>query len=422
MPMENQVSDDNDLRDRFVPALDIQTEGRKYDYALDGLRGLAAIWVAYSHIFFYEFKLDPAYHPTFSFGSFFNAAHGGILIFFALSGYVIGLTNQLPFSKSNAIRYLLRRFIRLYPIYLIAIILGVLASPTDSWKTIVGNLFFLQGGVSALLSGNGVLWTLHYEIVYYIVFLAIWYFRPKVMPLMLGSLTVASLSPWIPLFPPIISGYAAGWVFWLFGLWLAWKQPSSGSFAKLPVVSYILLFIATDKLTIGKTLFSNFGFAGIALPEISITDFVYFPLCAVLFSALTKRQIPHLRLLVMIAIALPLFQTSYLFSTKQLFNVDGWVIAAVQMFLGFGLWGWAVSPDIFSKLTFFGSISYGIYVLHMPILNFVHRISILSGSPISFIIRLFIWTALTLGIAYILELKLQPKIKQWFQKNVINHI
>lgn len=116
--MQNQISDDADLRDRFVPIVDTQIEGRKiYDYALEGLRGLAALWVAYSHIFFYEFKLDPAYHPTFSFGSLFNAAHGGILIFFALSGYVIGLTNQLPFTKSNAIRYLLRRFIRLYPIY-----------------------------------------------------------------------------------------------------------------------------------------------------------------------------------------------------------------------------------------------------------------------------------------------------------------
>ncbi|TYQ30822.1 acyltransferase family protein [Pseudanabaena sp. UWO310] len=421
--MQNQISDDADLRDRFVPIVDTQIEGRKiYDYALEGLRGLAALWVAYSHIFFYEFKLDPAYHPTFSFGSLFNAAHGGILIFFALSGYVIGLTNQLPFTKSNAIRYLLRRFIRLYPIYIIAIILGVLSSPTDSWKTIVGNLFFLQGGVSALLSGNGVLWTLHYEIVYYIVFLAIWYFRPQVMPLMLGSLVVAIVSPWIPWFPSIISGYAVGWIFWLFGLWLAWKKPSSGSLAKLPVVSYILLFIATDKLTIGKTLLANLGFTGIALPEISITDFVYFPLCVLLFAALTKRQIPHLRLLGAIAIALPLFQTSYLLATKQLFNAEGWVIAAVQMFLGFGLWGWTMSPDIFSKLTFFGSISYGIYVLHMPMLNFMHRFPAVSGSPSSFIIRLLIWLALTLGIAYLLELKMQPQIKRWFQKNVLDRI
>ncbi|MBD2176821.1 acyltransferase [Pseudanabaena sp. FACHB-1998] len=421
--MQNQILDAADLRDRFAPTVEIQAEGRKaYDYTLEGLRGLAAIWVAYSHIFFYEFKLDPAYHPAFAFGSFFNAAHGGILIFFALSGYVIGLTNQLPFSKSNVIRYLLRRFIRLYPIYIIAIILGVLASPTDSWKTIVGNLFFLQGGVTALLSGNGVLWTLHYEIVYYIFFLGIWYFRPKVMPLMVGSLVIACLSPWITGFPPIISGYAAGWVFWLFGLWLAWKKTSSEAFTKFPVFTYILLFIATDKLIIGKTLLTNMGFTGIALAEISITDFVYFPLCALLFSALTKRQIPYLRLLGAIAIALPLFQTSYLLVTNQLFKVEAWVIAVVQMLMGFGLWGWKTSPNIFSKLTFFGSISYGIYVLHMPLLNFINKISTFSGSPVSFIIRLLIWMALTIGIAYLLELKMQPMIKQWFQKNVLNHI
>ena len=424
MPMENQILDDTDLQDRFVPSIDTQVVNDKkvYDYALDGLRGLAAIWVAYSHIFYFKFALDPEYHPTLPVGYLFNAAHGGILIFFTLSGYVIGLTNQLPFSRTNAIGYLLRRFIRLYPIYVIAIILGILSDPTDTWKTIVGNFLFLQVAVSALLKGNGVLWTLHYEVVYYIVFLAVWYFRPKVIPLMVGALIVAFLSLFIPAFPSLISGYAAGWVFWLFGLWLAWKKPRSDSFAKFPLFAYILLFIATDKLTIGESILNNLGLSSIKLSSISITDFVYFPLCVLLFGALTQRYIPHFRVISAISLFLPLAQTTYLLATGQLFITQGWLIGSAHMVLGFALLSWKTSSDILSKLSFFGSISYGIYVFHMPLMSLMHYVSIFSGSSISFTIRAFIWAGLTIGLSYLCELKLQPIIKRWFQLRVTNHL
>jgi len=258
--MQEQITEEIDLSDHFVPSPEVQVEDRKmYDHAIDGLRGIAAIWAAYSHIFFFDFKLDPAYHPTLPIGYFFNAAHGGILIFFTLSGYVIGLTNRLPFSQTNVIRYLLRRFIRLYPIYVLAVILGIISIQGDTWKTIVGNLFFLQVAVSALIKGNGVLWTLHYEVVYYLVFLAVWYFQPKVVPLMLCSLVVACVFPFIPAVPPLISGYATGWIFWLFGLWLAWKKPRAETITTFPLVAYMLIFIATDKLSIGKSVLGSYG-------------------------------------------------------------------------------------------------------------------------------------------------------------------
>jgi peptidoglycan/LPS O-acetylase OafA/YrhL len=421
--MQSKALGNADLHDCFVPIVDNKVDKNKaYDYALEGLRGLAALWVAYSHIFFYEFKLDPAYHPVFPFGTFFNAAHGGILIFFALSGYVIGLTNQLPFSCSNAIRYLLRRFIRLYPIYLVAVALGVLSAPTDTWKTITGNLIFLQGPISALLSGNGVLWTLHYEVVYYIIFLAVWYYHPKVSLLMIGSLIVACLPVVFPAFPKMISGYAAGWLFWLFGLWLAWKKPRSKAFTKFPLFSYILFYIAIDKLEIGSLVLKDLGLVTTKLSEISIVDFVYFPLCALIFASLTKRKLPYSRWCSMIAIALPVSYTIYLIAFGKLFSNETSLIAVAHMVLGFLLLRWQVSPDIFTYLKFIGSISYGIYVFHMPIMNFMNKISIFSGSLITFIIRICIWTGLTIGISYLLELKVQPLIKKRFKRKTLNYM
>jgi peptidoglycan/LPS O-acetylase OafA/YrhL len=424
--MQNKALDNTDLFSRFIPTID-QTffSSKVYDYSLEGLRGLAALWVAYSHAFFYEFKLDSAYHPAFPFGTFFNAAHGAILIFFVLSGYVIGLTNQLPFSRSNAIRYLLRRFIRLYPIYLIAIILGVLSSPTDTWKTIVGNLFFLQGPISALLSGNGVLWTLNYEVVYYIIFIAIWYYRPKVLPLLMCALIVAFMPIILPSFPRIISGYAAGWIFWLFGLWLAWKKPKSQALNKFPLISYILFYIAIDKLEIGRILLKDLGLVTTKLSEISIVDFVYFPLCSLFIASLTQRKLPGSRWYFLSVITLLIFQTIHLLSSGRLFNNPEFLIAVVHMLLGFMLLKWEFSPGIFNHLAFLGSISYGIYVFHMPIMNFISKLLPFipfGGSPTTFLIRTFIWAGLTILISYFLELKIQPRIKMWVQKEILDSI
>jgi peptidoglycan/LPS O-acetylase OafA/YrhL len=421
--MQNKALDNTDLLNRFIPTIDRTVfDSKVYDYSLEGLRGLAALWVAYSHIFFYKFKLDPAYHPAFPFGTLFNAAHGAILIFFALSGYVIGLTNQLPFSRSNAIRYLLRRFIRLYPIYLIAIVLGVLSSPTDTWKTIVGNLFFLQGPICALLSGNGVLWTLNYEVVYYIIFIAVWYYRPKVLPLLMCALIVAFMPIIFPGFPRIISGYAAGWIFWLFGLWLAWKKPKSQALNKFPLISYILFYIAIDKLEIGKILLKDLGLVTIKLSEISIVDFVYFPLCALFIASLTQRKLPNARLYILTSVVLLFIHTIYLLNSGRLLNNVDFLIAVTHMFVGFALLRWKISPDIFGYLSFLGSISYGIYAFHMPILNFMSNILPFSGSPITFLIRIFIWAGLTIFISCFFELKTQPLLKLYFQKRLINHI
>ena len=55
------------LGKHFVPP-DSQTRSKaSHNYALEELRGLAALWVAYAHVFGFKYELDPAYHPTFPF-------------------------------------------------------------------------------------------------------------------------------------------------------------------------------------------------------------------------------------------------------------------------------------------------------------------------------------------------------------------
>jgi peptidoglycan/LPS O-acetylase OafA/YrhL len=419
--MKEIAQDILDLYDRLAPITGKEKNGKvPYERTLEGLRGLAALWVAYAHAFNGN-GLDQAYSPTIPFNLYFNASHGAILIFFILSGYVIGLTNQTNFTQVNVVRYLQRRLIRLYPIYVISVIFAVLVSPHDTWKTVIGNLLFLQVPVAALLSGNGVLWTLHYEIVYYLVFVAIWYFRPKIKPLALGTFIVACSGWFIPAFPQILSSYAVGWLFWLFGLWLAWKKRSSVSLSKIPLLTYLLLFIATDRLAyMGKEYLERNGFHNLGNSGVNLIDFVYFPISALLFTVISNRLFQGWRYLSSLAFCIPLASSSYLLAIKLLNSVA--IASVIHTFLSVLLIHWKVKSNALSVLSFFGSISYGLYVLHVPMMILVKNYFPWGGSLLSFTTRLAIWILLTVGLSYLLELKMQPLLKRWFQKTVIDQI
>jgi peptidoglycan/LPS O-acetylase OafA/YrhL len=419
--MKEATPDILDLYDCLAPTADKEKNDKvPYEYALEGSRGLAALWVAYAHAFNGN-GLDQAYSPTIPFNLYFNASHGAILIFFILSGYVIGLTNRMTFTQVNVVRYISRRLIRLYPIYVISIIFAVLVSPYDTWKTVIGNLLFSQVPVAALLSGNGVLWTLHYEIVYYTVFIAIWYFRPKIKPLTLSTFIVACSGWFIPGFPHIFSSYAVGWLFWLFGLWLAWKKRSSVSLSKIPLFTYLLLFIAANSIAyIGKEYLEKNGFSNLGNSGINLIDFIYFPVAALLFAVISNRRFQGWQYLSSLAFGIPLASSTYLLATKLLTSVS--IASAIHSFLSVLFIRWQVKSNVLSTLAFFCRISYGIYVLHLPMMIFVKNYFPLSGSLLSFTIRLAIWVLLTIGFSYLLEMKMQPLLKCWFQKTIIDQI
>ena len=62
-----------------------------FNREMEGLRGLAALMVVASHLSLFRNFLDPDLPAM---GMAFQQAHYAVLIFFALSGYVIGLTNR----------------------------------------------------------------------------------------------------------------------------------------------------------------------------------------------------------------------------------------------------------------------------------------------------------------------------------------
>jgi preprotein translocase subunit SecY len=97
-------------------------------------------------------------------------ASAAVMIFFVLSGYVIGLTNQHEASGPAVRSYVWRRLVRLIPINTCAVFLTCALATSADWRTALANLFFLENyadyagtltfslvAVSALMAGTLIL-------------------------------------------------------------------------------------------------------------------------------------------------------------------------------------------------------------------------------------------------------------------------
>lgn len=67
-----------------------------------------------------------------------------------------------------------------------------------------------------------------------------------------------------------------------------------------------------------------------------------------------------------------------------------------------------------------GSISYGIYVIHFPILIIFSKIPILTGTLLTYITRAVCFLSITVFAGFFLEIIIQSRIKTAFQKQNTN--
>ncbi|MBY5567010.1 acyltransferase [Rhizobium leguminosarum] len=138
-----------------------------YIPSLDGLRGVAALLVVGAHIGLI-FPITAPHLMTMG-----DEAVG---LFFALSGFLMAhLYGSRPVTKENVLDFLVSRFARIYPVYLVAVILVAMLSS-------MRNLDFVQPIVSGtdflrhifLLGSSGVFWSIPPEIQFYLLFPVLW--------------------------------------------------------------------------------------------------------------------------------------------------------------------------------------------------------------------------------------------------------
>ena len=198
--------------------------------ALECIRALAALLVLANHVYG-NLHGVPQFGAISALTSFATEA---VVIFFVLSGAVIELSRERGISSWQG--YLYARWLRIYPIYVLAILLALLAWPTLSghpvlsWHVLAGNLLFLQslpGYLVPVLASDNPLWSLSYEMSFYLLFVfVIW--RPGFRWVWLGlALFSGTLGYWhaLPRMPvlahAVTNGVLGGWVI-LNGYWSFW--------------------------------------------------------------------------------------------------------------------------------------------------------------------------------------------------------
>ncbi len=352
---------------------------------LDGLRGLAALWVLLHHARWLlwegweNFARDSAGYPVISRVLAcalvpLRYGHEAVLFFFVLSGFVIhlGFAKRLAAESESARfdwpRYFIRRARRLYPPLAFALLLtfaldtagaaqgwGIYGGTTPyglinatighdhSLGTALGNLAFLMQSWVPCFGSDGPLWSLHFEWWFYMLYPVLWLVsRRSAIAAALVVTLLFSLS-WLV-------GPDAGHAFWIaqiFTALLTWW------------LGVILADIYTGRIRIRWGTLAPLALLLPVLPPA-------IPLLARHWAPLAHGWIPD---------TLYALGFAGLFACCFALRERGWT-------LGF-----------LARLKPLGDMSYTLYIVHMPILVFLSG-WVMSRSPGGVLPRHFGWAAI----------------------------
>jgi peptidoglycan/LPS O-acetylase OafA/YrhL len=187
---------------RAFPKFQLRPLSRAASAHLDLIRATAAWLVLWGHIrnlFFVDFESVQHRSPLVKAIYFFTGfGHQSVVVFFVLSGFLIGSTVLKRFVSGNWSwrAYAIDRLTRLYVVLIPGLLLGLMWDKTGSVifastglyshtlasfgtgvvqsrltvRAFLGNLAFLQTLVSPVFGSNGPLWSLANEFWYYALF------------------------------------------------------------------------------------------------------------------------------------------------------------------------------------------------------------------------------------------------------------
>lgn len=279
-----------------------QSQLQKRINILDSFRGIAALIVFFHHTYtkFPQFFIsrNSFFGDILWYLSSLNLA--SVIFFFFISGFSIALSLKGEMHTSPPVinYYLYRRFRRIIPMYLTALLLTIICGLINGeiWfnkayniKSLIGNLFFLQSSNSYAgnwippYGNNGPLWSLSFEVWYYIflpilllflnaIFKNEYQVKHRIHFGLLFAWVASVLSIWLnkQLFLPWIA-FLTLFILWYLGYWLGvLYQQNKISMNHLLflcfmtsihfVLSKFIVSATLEKLLIGSVISTSFVF------------------------------------------------------------------------------------------------------------------------------------------------------------------
>jgi peptidoglycan/LPS O-acetylase OafA/YrhL len=291
----------------------VDTAGK--EHVIDAMRGFAALLVAYFHCRQVAWVGMQSFHESVGHALNFSSivayltlpiawGSAGVPIFFVISGYCIhrGTAFKLaqnPAYQLDTANFWARRFARIYPVLLAALLLTLaldwvsLQLPPVNHKVreislhaFLVNLFSLQGVAGKTYGSNGALWTLSLEVQFYAIYPLLFALRRRIgmTPVLITVALVNVVSAYV-LERHDIQFFTSYWFSWTLGAWIA-DSKASTAMAKhaTRVVSKWLYAVAAGLVVAGCAAF-HFGQYG-AFQLWALGFAVY------LFKALERRATP----------------------------------------------------------------------------------------------------------------------------------
>lgn len=246
----------------------------------DALRGIAALWVFLYHL--REGKHIPALVsvlPDWFVTTVFGAGHLGVPVFFVLSGYVMSLTTgRGGLSVGDAMRFMVKRLVRISPPYYFAIVFACLfmlikqhavkkGVDMPDASSIVHHLFYLQG-LAGIKQINIVFWTLCIEMQFYLAFavfgIALGWAKAdehKVTAAWLALACVALFWPWFLADMPGDVLFVRYWYAFLMGVLVC----RFGSAASSPGLNNLIILYIVAVLSMGVFMQDTFAMTSSAV-------------------------------------------------------------------------------------------------------------------------------------------------------------
>jgi len=179
------VSKPNSIAGRFLAHISRETSSGRFIPEMDGLRFAAIAMVILYHLNGYLIAKSPLYRaapPTSDWlGQAALVGLRGVELFFAISGFILGLPFAAHYIKGaapvNLRKYYLRRLTRLEPPYIVALLLLLIlgavvvgAPPASFYPHLAASLFYLHSLIYGTFSpAMGVAWSLEIEVQFYLL-------------------------------------------------------------------------------------------------------------------------------------------------------------------------------------------------------------------------------------------------------------